>query len=250
MRLIKYGLMSLVILLSGCSVLQFLPPRIVNHSPPALSISMAAFEQAGCVAANYGRWTCPDPSPLAAFGCTEIEQPSSLYGALEPAYPVAVCLAAPSPSEDESFSGRLEAIKAEGYLYRRGCLLPVFARLIVWRDGEFQLLKTKEEVQAVFAPITSADEALSYALAVTGFSAYYGQQFTPGYRYLSRRVEDTFVRETGTGFEAHLFKYQLCGCGPHETFSIDVQVSRNGLVTPGDYVPIYADPTEDGLCVD
>ncbi len=87
-------------------------------------------------------------------------------------------------------------------------------------------------------------------LAVTGYSAYYGQKWVPGYRYLSGKIEDSFVRETGTGFVVHVFDYQFCGCGPHETVSIDVQVSREGHVTRGDYVPMYADPAEDGLCVD
>jgi hypothetical protein len=113
------------------------------------------------------------------------------------------------------------------------------------------LLKTEEEFREVFAPVTSADEALSYSLAVTGLSAYYGLETQSGYRYHGDALEDSHVVEAKNGaYEVHLFHYQLCGCGPHTTSATDVLVSADGDVTLGQYTPIFDDKSEDSLCVD
>ena len=42
-------------------------------------------------------------------------------------------------------------------------------------DGAFALISTDEEVMELFAPIESADEALSYALLVTEYTAEYNR---------------------------------------------------------------------------
>ena len=52
-------------------------------------------------------------------------------------------------------------------------LLPQMVRYIVYQEGQFRLVSTFDEFRALYAPIESADEALSYALATTGLSARY-----------------------------------------------------------------------------
>lgn len=46
--------------------------------------------------------------------------------------------------------------------------MPRFYGFIIQKDTNFILLETKQEVQEFFAPIESVEEALSYAILVTG----------------------------------------------------------------------------------
>lgn len=65
-------------------------PSFVNHPRPEVSLSFKAFENAGCPLDRSG--VCATDSPLYALGCDEIEEPSDLLGALEPAYPIVLCV--------------------------------------------------------------------------------------------------------------------------------------------------------------
>ena len=136
------------------------------------------------------------------------------------------------------------------YLYREGCRARLYVRYAIWRDGEFEVMQSQEDLGHVFAPIDSPDEALSYALAVTGLGVRYGLEAIKGYRYFVDELQDSHVVEEQDGYWVNLYDYQLCGCGPHTTAAVVVHVSRDGEVQEIDRWDVYEDPDEDGLCVD
>ena len=213
-------------------------------------MDMTAFRDAGCAPGAYW-WSCPEDSPVAAVDCDQLGEPSARLGALDPAYPLMRCVIYPYTGKHAGDPESVARIEAEGYFYSDGCMSPAYVRYIAVREGEFLALKTQADVQALFAPITSADEALSYALAATGYSAYYGLTVERGYHYFEKTLEDTYVAEAKDGtYTVHLFSYQFCGCGPHVTSSVDVQVSRDGQITKSAFTPAFKDPAEDSLCVD
>lgn len=218
-------------------------PQVTNHPAPTLTIDTEIFTDTGCPEGDDGHRTCTEDSPLTQIGCEKIVDVDNFIGGLDPTYPIILCYY-PPPKDD-----RWDVEETE-YIYKEGCTKPFYVRYVVYRDGGFQLIKNISELQAVFAPIESPDEALSYAIATTGYSAYYDIKPERGYRYHVDELEDSYVTETEEGYNVHLFYYQWCGCGPHTTSAVDVYLSRSGDIKPGSYQPLFEDPEEDNLCID
>lgn len=168
-----------------------------------------------------------------------------MLGGLGPATPIAECWYYPTrhPGGDQ------DPFQAPR-LYNHGCLMPVYVRYVIYREGQFELVQDQAGMQAAFAPVESPEEALSYALVSTRLAAYYDLQREPGYRYFVDHLEDTRVAETGDGYGMNLYYYQVCGCGPHTTSIVNVQVSREGELFQAESIPAFENPEEDGLCVD
>lgn len=93
-------------------------------------------------------------------------------------------------------------------------------------------------------------EAIGYALAVTPFKAYYDLSSHWGISCLRDTIEDTYVRETPNGYSVHLFHEKYFGCGPHWTSSVDIELSKDGLMAESSRNEIYRDRSEDHLCRD
>jgi len=219
----------LLIFLSACQS----KPEFINHAPPNLAVSMDVFS---------------DDTLLAKFGCNEIQAPSNLIGGLEPSYPIAICAFQYIPGEGTE---ELEAVIDSGqFFYYTGGLFGSYVRYIVYQDGEFVLLKTEEDLQKLFAPIESPDEALSYVLAVKNLLANYGIQYDPAYEYEVDTIEDTYVTPDADGYLVHLFHDQAFGCGPHWTSDVDVHVSVEGNIKERSSRQIFRDPDLDDVCFD
>ena len=240
------------LLVAGCAIPRIGGAEFINHPRPELALDLGPFRSAGCLPEEYGNWSCPEDGPVAALECDRLTEASDLLGALEPAAAIMECHLTPFFQEGkEDPVARMERIKEEGFFYGLGCMAPGFVRYVIFQDGEFRVIKTEEEFRDVFAPVSSPEEALSYALAVTGHSAYFGQDTLSGYRYLVDSLEDTHVEERdGGGYGVNLFHYQFCGCGPHSTLTTEVVVSADGQVARGQFTPVYENPEEDNLCVD
>lgn len=215
--------------------------QIINHPAPTLpEIDVEPFRR---VSTNVDDKTTffrdgPDAepnSPLAGLGCLSISQPPAELGALSPPQSIAVCRA-----RAESGAG----------IYRAGCLLPTVVRYVIYRNGQFDVIDTPTELAAAYAPIESETEALSYALAVTGFQAQYDLSADAGYRFLTSKLEDTHVTAVDGGYKVHVYHYRLCGCGPHTYTAVDLLVTTGGEVQTLDQTPAYEDPADDGLCID
>jgi hypothetical protein len=220
--------------------------KVISHPSPEIPPpSMAPFEAAGCTADEFGNWSCPEDGPLAGLGCDAIGEPGELLGGLEPANPIARCLYFPTQHLQEN-----PAAQEEDRFYNEGCLRPVYVRYVISKEGQFVSVNTLAELQAIYAPLESPEEALSYAVAATGLEAKYGLEREPDFRYFQDTLEDTHVEEKDGGYEVLLYHYQVCGCGPHTTSVIQLQVSTEGEIQEVSSNPIYEDPSQDGLCVD
>lgn len=208
-------------------------PEFINHPPPDLTVSMDVFS---------------DDTLLANFGCNEIQAPPSLVGGLNPSYPIAICAIQYIPGEGtEELAAEIESGQ---FFYYTGGLFGIYIRYIVYQNGEFVLLKTEEDFRKLFAPIESADEALSYVLAIKNLSANYGLQYVPGYKYEVDTIEDTYVTPDADGYLVHLFYDQTFGCGPHWISDVDVYVSVGGNIEERDSRAIFRDPNLDEVCID
>lgn len=202
-------------------------PRIIEHPQPALAVDADIFRPV---------WETK--------GCYS----SDLYGGLEPKYPSAYCY--------------IDWVSGNQCLYESGGFIHICEQVVVYLDGTFQLIGTREELRDLFAPIESADEALSYALLATGYSAKYEPEdyrlAVPGdcdpgprgYHYYVDTLEDTHVVEVESGYQVHLFASETFGCGPHTVWSVIVQVNHDGAITIHQQQKLFEEGRGPMCCVD
>lgn len=219
----------------------------INHPRPDLTVDFTPFEDAGCPPDEHDRMYCEAQGPLGALGCDLIAKPSDLIGGLQPTDPIARCIVEPFLDQDP---GEADFPEEGTYFYSDGGLFPRFIRYVVYSDGGFKLIQNEEQFRTHFAPIGSADEALSYTLAINQASAYFDLELDPNYEYFVDQIEDTHVESVEDGFMVHLFHYQFFGCGPHETTARTYLVHTSGEIERVSSEPIFKDPSEDALCVD
>ena len=230
-------LISLLLVLVACQS----KPRFINHSQPTIAV---AFDATGCLKDSSGQ--CISDSTRAALGCDEIQQPPSLMGGLNPSYPMAVCQLIPDQAKAE-----IQAEIEKGlYFFYTGGLFGRYIRYVVFEDGEFRVLKSADEFRAMYAPVETPEEALSYVLAVTNLSAYYGLEYNSAYKYKVGTIEDTHVIPEPNGYKLHLYYDGVFGCGPHWTSEVEMHVGTEGVVLEINRKPIFRDPNQDDLCVD
>jgi len=227
----------LLLALTSCSFPQFKrTPEIIEHDPPVLSVDDSYFVSTKC----YNNLSClPDGLISTDPQYDHLGKAPDLLGGLTPSFPLAVLN-----------SNWYQPIPDVQFMYVKPCLSTRHVRYVARVEGELVLLDSVESMAGVYAPIESAEEALSYALATTGYSAVYDLENTPNLKLLVEPLEETFVAETPEGYTVHLFDTFLCGCGPHIIQSIEVQVSRDGKITQNPPVDAYRDPAMDDLCVD
>lgn len=233
-------LISLLLLLAACQS----KPKFINHPQPNLSVTFDAFDAAGCLKDGSGQ--CISDGTLAALGCDEIQVPPGLLGGLNPPYPIAVCLLISDQAKAETQA----EIEQGLYFFYTGGLFGRYIRYVIFQDGEFRLLKSEAEFRAIYAPVETPEEALSYALAVTNLSASYGIEYDPVYKYEVDTIEDTNVTLEPDGYKLNLFHNGFFGCGPHWVSEVEMNVSAEGIVQEMSSKPIFRDPDQDDLCVD
>ncbi len=255
LRIYRLVTLTAFLLLGAMSACQYISPvststeltagiKVTNHPKPDLKVDTEIFTNAGCPLNKYGYQGCLDNSPLASLGCDSILEPTNLLGALQPSYPLILCLVEPVGT------AITQMVNDGNYFVNIGCQRPMFVRYVIFQNNEYQLIKNEQEFREVFNPIESPNEALSYALAVTGLSAYYGLEEDTGYRYFVDLIEDTHVVETERGYEVLLYKYIACGCGPHTTSAVSILVTPQGQLNQIDMMLVFEDPKEDKLCID
>ena len=232
-RLVQTAVCSIfvMVLFSACTGFTL---EVINHPAPAFMVNSDPFREGGCLDADQ---TCVE---LAEMGCDTVTTAGDYLGGLEPAEPLVVCWQFDNQSDPE------EGI----YLYREGCLFPEYVRYVIERDGQFVLIESLADLRDVYAAVSSQDEALSYALAATGISAYYGLEAPKGMRYFVNELEDSHVVETAGGYSVHLYDYALCGCGPHTTYQVEVMVTSGGDIEIVNREPAFEDPEDDDWCVE
>ncbi len=214
-------------------------PDAIHYDAPVFK-PIPEMPDTGCVDSGNGWITCPEGSPLAELGCITINSLHETLGGFDPMLPIMSC-------QTERMD---EDLPREEYLYNIGCASNIYVRMFTWQDEGFVLIKGMPDLQRLFAPVETPAEAVSFAVAATGFWAGYDTTINKEYRYLVDTIEDTHVLETENGYMVNLFGYRVCGCGPHTYYRVDVTVTKDGDVTAGKPIPLYENPDEDGLCVD
>lgn len=228
-------LLFLFFLLTACS---YTPQkRLIEHKKPdLLTIDNSYFEDLNCFDLTPCKSAIPQELDFRVFS---IEQPSEFLGGLVPSIPLVEALTYDfehNPNIPSVYSGRCAATEYVNYL--------------VFMDGKVQMLDSKQKFAEVFAPIESKEEALSYAVAVTGYSPMYDLESIEGLEIVSRKVEETYVKKIKGGYIVHLFDYFLCHCGPFVIKSVDVTVYVDGSISISDKADAYHDPRWDNVCID
>lgn len=189
---------------------------IISYPKPDMTIDDKILRDLDCPLEEWvGRfcYSHGDTGQSASLGCDAIRTPNSLLGGLSPAYPIAECYVS---------DGR--------YVYQSGCLLFTGRAYIFEREGRYERIASLRKLKAIFAPIESENEALSYAMAATGYSALYRAGAIPATEYYVKELENTHVEVWGNGYIVRLYDYSPCGCGHHETIGIDVAVDHQGHI--------------------
>lgn len=227
-------------------------PWFVNHPQPVWTVNLDGFSDAGCVFDEYGRGTCRNDGPLADVGCVRIEAATDLLGALSPSYPIVRCMDAGARGLGAEFvaTGGYSYTAAGDFFYIVGCEVNSGVQYVIVRDDEFVLIETEDEFRQLFAPIESADEALSYALAVTGLEAYYGLELDLSAVYFVDNIEDTHVETVADGYLVQLDQRTICGCGRKPITAVEFHITPQGHITQLNREAVYEWPALNCLCID
>lgn len=210
--------------------------QIVEHPDPGLKVDHSYFSGQGCfndLSCSPEGFIQPDP-PI-----TMIRKPSDLLGGLSPALPLAV--GSTVLYQDE---GEIVAV------YANRCMRNQYIRYLVRSNDQTLLVDSIEEMAMLYAPIDSPQEALSYAIATTGYAALFDLEQIKKPTLYTDVIEESHVEEVSGGYIVHLFNDYLCGCGPHVVQSVAVTVLQDGTIQIAAPVDAFSDPQYDDLCVD
>lgn len=217
--------------------------QFISHdAPDYIQLSEESMRGVDCepYSSNPMALKCETGSPLLEFDCDRLDKPYNLVVGLNPAYPlIAECEIDPLKERNGN------------YLYRAGCIVAWKVGYVFEIKGNYTLVKTLSEMQAIFAPIESPKEALSYAIAVTGLEPMFNFDDVDFQNtvFYQNKIEGTHVAKIENGYSIHLFQRQSCGCDTYITSEIDITVDFNGEIFWDKAMPIYI-RFEPGLCVD
>lgn len=176
------------------------------------------FLNSGCVIDGY-KLNCSGQGLEQRFGCYEVANTSAELEGLDPGLPMLEC-----------HSLAIESGSQEG-LVRTGCMLAAYRNYIVKTDGDFRLIRSREEFRALFAPVRSPQEAMAFAVALTNSFPLYDMAPPEGYFPVSPAVAPSSVEEKDGSFMVHLFDRPICGCGSHPYYAVDYLVTGAGNVS-------------------
>ena len=231
-----YALCLILFAILGCRLPRFnLFNRVIKGNEYDLKIDNSYFAGLGCFESND---CLPEEFMDLKDPIGYITEPDELLGGLMPAVPLAVAV-----------SVRHDDISIPA-VYVKRCLSKAYIRYLIVVDEEMRLIDSLEGLAAQFAPIDSEEEALSYAIASTGFSAVNDLHEFPKPKLYADTVEETYVKSVDGGYIVHLFNTYLCGCGPHIARSVNVTVHMDGSLELSEFEEAFSDPQFDGICVD
>ncbi len=176
------------------------------------------FLNSGCVIDGY-KLNCSSLGLEQRFGCYEVANTSVELEALDPRLPIVECHSLATESSGQ-----------EG-LVRTGCMLAGYRNYIVKKDGDFRLIRSRDEFASLFAPVQSPQEAMAFAVALTNSFPLYDTAPPEGYFSVSSAIAPSSVEEKDGSFVVHLFDRPICGCGSHPYYAVDYLVTEAGNVT-------------------
>lgn len=211
--------MALAFVLCGCIQSSEGPPpspsvEVVEYPPIDWSRNGEMINDFGCE--GDLRQSCPE---LHALGCDEIQGPGFYLGGLQPAYPVVECIHESDDPPDQVYFRQVPGLDQR------------YRSFAIYQEGIYRLLIKRSEFKAAFAPVESAEEALSYAMAMTSLAARNDLDAQAEIEYLVEKIEETHVVETPEGYLVYLFDGdQQMGCDQHPFYAVTALVTRAGEV--------------------
>lgn len=227
-----------LLLAGGCRRTRTGPPEVIRYPTPAMPANQDLYNQADCSDEFYYR-SCSANSPLGKLGCRQIFRAPDVFNGLKPLTPILICRAFAPPGEH---------LTHEEYIFNPGCDNPLYLRYVILQEGHYQLLSNIADLQAAFAPIESPAEALSYAVAATGYLPFFDHEPDPTFRYFVDSIEETHVEKIPQGYRVHLMDDHFCGCGPHTVYGVDVIVTQAGKIKTGLPKALFQDSRLDETC--
>ncbi|PKO07142.1 MAG: hypothetical protein CVU41_03470 [Chloroflexi bacterium HGW-Chloroflexi-3] len=231
---------------AACAIPWFTAPievKITSEPPVVSTQDPSPFQNIGCTWQTNDFAMCDQDSIPKKMGCDTLSKPSDYLSLLSPERMFVLCGYYPHMAEES------QDPEPKG-LWDSGCSLQVKQRLFSYLNGDYLLIRDQEDLKYNFAPITTAEQALGFAIATSGFSARFDLENLDGYRILADQLQETNVQVVSDGFEIILYRYQACGCGPHTTYMQKVKVTNSGDFQVLKSIPAFENPDEDSLCVD
>jgi hypothetical protein len=226
-----------VLLLASCRLSQINPFKSVEEYPaPEFTVDNSRFTELGC----FDSADClPADLKNIPFPVDSIYPLDDSYGGLDPKLPMA----------EAGNMGFIEDPVIPS-VYTKGCMGTYYVRYLVEVDDKIRLIDSAEGLKELFAPIESEDEALSYAVAVTGLTPLNDLNLHPLYKRYTRPLVESHSTFDGKQYTVNLYDTYLCGCGPHIVSMITVTVQQDGSFSLSDPVGAFSDPKTDGMCID
>lgn len=122
-------------------------------------------------------------------------------------------------------------------------MMPMTVQLVAATTAGLTFIRSAAELAKAFAPVGSPEEAIAFAVALTGNEEVNARDAD------SKNLGVTEVKLEPDGYHVRLFGSQMCGCS-HPTWGIDYLVTPDGKVTELARKKVWEDPKSRGLCVD
>ncbi len=197
--------------------------RVSEYPPLDWAINTQVFSDLGCIGELPESCT-----ELIALGCDEIRGPRFHLGGLQPPYAVMECIHESGEPPDREYFKQPSGLDTRYRSY------------VIFQDGKYRLMIKQSEFKEIFVPVESTDEALSYAMAMTGLSARYDIDPNANVDYLVNVIEETHVEETPDGYHVYLFDWDhKMGCDIHSFYALKVLVTPDGEVHEAERGEIY-----------
>jgi hypothetical protein len=217
-----------LLILAGCAAPSASPTpartvSIIEYPPLNWSLGAQRLRDTGCEGKLAD--ACAE---LIALGCDETSVPGFYIGGLQPPYAVMECIHASGEPPNREYFRQPAGMDTR---------LRSFA---VWQDGRYRLIIRKSEFQAIFAPVDSTDEAISFAMALSSLSARFDLDPHAQVDYLVDVIQETHAEQTPDGTLVYLFDTDReMGCGEHSFYAVQVLVTPEGQAHEVERQEIY-----------
>jgi hypothetical protein len=135
-----------------------------------------------------------------SFDCWEVSNVSETMSGLSPKLPIFKC------TFKGCFKNRTSIICTGGYF----CYCSDY---IIKQGNDFKQISTEKEFASIFAPVETPDEAIAFAVALTGSFPKYDTNVPQDYNAVATSIEPTHVDKMNDTFKVHLFAHYEYGCG-------------------------------------
>ena len=129
-------------------------------------------------------------------------------------------------------------------LWTSGCKLTSSVIYFAAMDHRIVRIASAKDLAATFAPVTSPEEAVSFAALVSGDDAFDKERKADDGKTMS-----TDPTRDGDGWTFDLFRYQSCGCD-HPVMRVSYFVARDGMVTEKSHARALENADQSGMCKD